>query len=78
MPNTDDEVVTSLKRSRDNVLALIEEVTSQPKPTYSIDGQKVEWAAYLKQLHESLEALEVKIENKDGPYEEHSTFYVPS
>ena len=77
MAKTDDEIIISLKKSRDNILTLIEEVTSEPKPTYSIDGQKVEWGAYLKQLQQALEDIEVQIENKDGPYEEHSTMYVP-
>lgn len=77
MAKSDDEVIISLKKSRDNILTLIEEITTDPKPSYSIDGQKVDWAQYLKQLQESLKAIEENLEDKDGLYEEHSQFYVP-
>jgi hypothetical protein len=35
---------------RAQTLALIAQITADPKPSYSIDGQKVLWAEYLEQL----------------------------
>jgi hypothetical protein len=46
MPS-DIEQITQIKTQ---TLARIAEITAEPKPTYQIDGQKVEWSDYLKQL----------------------------
>jgi hypothetical protein len=45
---TDLEQIATIKTQ---TLARIVEITAQPKPTYDIDGQKVNWETYLKQLH---------------------------
>jgi len=34
-------------------LARIAEITAEPKPTYQIDGQTVDWSDYLKQLQKT-------------------------
>jgi hypothetical protein len=44
---TDLEQIATIKSQ---TLARIVEITAQPKPTYDIDGQKVAWESYLKQL----------------------------
>jgi hypothetical protein len=31
-------------------LALLAEITANPKPSYTVDGQTVSWAEYLAQL----------------------------
>ena len=36
-------------------LAVIADITSDPKPSYSIDGQSVQWSEYLKQLRATVE-----------------------
>lgn len=45
--STDDEQLQAIKSQ---TLALIAEMTASPKPSYTIDGQRVEWADYLNQL----------------------------
>lgn len=35
-------------------LARIVEITAEPKPTYQIDGQSVEWGDYLNQLQKTI------------------------
>ena len=35
---------------RDNAIANLKTITSQPKPTYSVDGQRVEHADYVTRL----------------------------
>ncbi len=44
-----------LNTIRQQTLAIIAEVTTSPKPSYSIDGQSVEWSDYLKQLQATVE-----------------------
>ena len=34
-------------------LSLIEQVTTEPKPSYILDGQQVEWSVYLVRLRET-------------------------
>ena len=57
----DIQVTESMTRSRDNILNIIETITTNPKPTYNIDGQKVEWGAYLGQLWTALEQINLKL-----------------
>ena len=40
---------------RSQALALIAEITAQPKPTYTIDGQSVAWADYLERLQKTVD-----------------------
>ncbi|MGO8690904.1 MAG: hypothetical protein ACLQLG_14880 [Thermoguttaceae bacterium] len=46
MPN-DAEQIAKIKQQ---TLALIAQITANPKPTYDIDGQKISWGEYLGQL----------------------------
>ena len=53
--------VTTIKTIRTQILADIESITLTPKPTYTIDGQTVQWADYLTRLwqayHQAGDAL---------------------
>ena len=44
---TDAEQIAKIKQQ---TLALIAQITADPKPTYDIDGQKITWGDYLGQL----------------------------
>jgi hypothetical protein len=57
MPS-DIEQLTTIKSQ---TLALIAEITAQPKPTYSIDGQTVSWAGYLAQLRSTVRWCEEQL-----------------
>lgn len=59
----------SLQKIKENLLARIEEVTSQPKPNYNIDGQSVSWQGYLDSLFAKLEKIDQQI-NASQPFEE--------
>ena len=48
---TDAEQIAAIRRK---TLALIAEITAQPKPTYNIDGQKISWGEYLGQLQNTV------------------------
>lgn len=52
-----------------NILARITEVTSAPKPNYSIDGQTVSWQSYLDSLWRQLDYVNSQI-NASEPFEE--------
>jgi hypothetical protein len=51
MPS-DAEQIAAIKTQ---TLARIAEITAEPKPTYNIDGQMVDWADYLKQLRQTID-----------------------
>jgi hypothetical protein len=44
-----------LELIKTQTLARIAEITSQPKPTYQIDGQMVAWGDYLHQLQRTVD-----------------------
>jgi hypothetical protein len=52
-------------------LNLIEEVTTSPKPNYSVDGQSVSWQSYLDSLFDKLKKIDEQI-NAGEPFEERS------
>lgn len=43
--------------TRDQMAAILVEITADPKPSYSIDGQTVQWSAYFRMLTDKLEAI---------------------
>lgn len=65
--------IDDLTTARDNVAARIKDLTAQPKPNYSIDGQTVSWGDYLRQLLAAQQEIEAAIVAaqlaSDGPFE---------
>lgn len=53
---------------RSQTLTLMSEITSSPKPTYSIDGQSISWNAYLLRLQKIVDWCDKKLVS-DQPYE---------
>ena len=49
-------------------LALIAQITSEPKPTYNIDGQSVAWSDYLNQLRQTVDWCNEKMAGEE-PFE---------
>jgi hypothetical protein len=60
---------TTLAAIKNNILARLEEITSQPKPNYSIDGQQISWQSYFDSLMANLERINTQI-NASEPFEE--------
>lgn len=60
-----------LQAIRSQTLALIAELTANPKPTYYLDGQTVSWNAYLARLRETVDWCERKLAGQE-PFEIHS------
>lgn len=53
--------LTILQTIRNQTLALLADVTAQPKPSYSLDGQSVSWDSYLAQLRATLDWCDAKL-----------------
>ncbi len=51
------------------VAALLVEITADPKPSYSVDGESYSWNEYFGMLTDRLELLERAIQRLDGPWE---------
>lgn len=63
---TDAETLATIKS---NILALISDITSKPKPNYNIDGQSVSWQSYLDSLWSKVKEIDAQIALTE-PYEE--------
>jgi hypothetical protein len=55
---TDAEQLATIKSQ---TLALMADMTAQPKPTYQIDGQLVAWGDYLSQLQRTIDWCNEKL-----------------
>jgi hypothetical protein len=72
---TDAENVETLKRIKANLLAQIEEATLNPKPTYTIRNQTVQWQAYIDGLWMRLEKIDGLINANTGFFDIESFGY---
>lgn len=59
----------NLTTARDNVAAVLAQITASPKPTYSVEGKSVSWESYFSALVSRLEDLDRAILRLGGPYE---------
>ena len=64
MPSDAEQVATI----KTQTLARIAEITAQPKPTYDVDGQKIAWSDYLKQLRRTVDWCNAKLAGEE-PFE---------
>ena len=58
----------NLTTARAQIAERLVEVTSQPKPNYSVDGESYSWAEYMAQLQAQLEQLDKAIQRASGPF----------
>jgi len=59
---------TQIETIRSHTLAQIELLTTDPKPTYWIDGQRVHWQEHLDSLKSTVDWCDRKL-NKARPFE---------
>ena len=50
-----------LQTIRSQALASISEITANPKPSYTVDGQSVSWNAYLRRLRQTVDWCDQKL-----------------
>jgi DNA repair protein RadC len=63
--SADIQQLTAIKTQ---TLARIAEITAAPKPTYDIDGQRVAWGEYLRQLQQTVDWCNEKLAG-EAPFE---------
>jgi hypothetical protein len=68
---SDKEHIVAIKSQ---TLSLIQDITTNPKPEYSIDGQHVRWGDYLKTLQTTVDWCDGKLASED-PFEFESRGY---
>lgn len=59
----------NLTVARDNLAARLAEITANPKPDYSVDGQQISWAAYQTMIIQQMEGLEKARQIVSGAFE---------
>lgn len=62
----------SLTQAQTNLGALIAQVTANPQPNYSVDGESYSWSEYLAMLITQTENLDRAIQRAGGPFETRS------
>ena len=60
-----DDIATAI----DGVAAIIKDMTLNPKPDYSVNGQSISWGSYLDMLTRQLAALQLAQQNLAGPFQ---------
>jgi len=60
-----DDLATAITQ----IAAQIKDITADPKPTYSVNGQSVSWESYLSMLTEQLIKLQTAQQSLAGPYQ---------
>lgn len=60
-----------IKTIRTQALAVIREITVNPKPSYTLDSQRVSWESYLKQLSATVTWCDTQLASHE-PYEFHT------
>jgi len=51
------------------VCAIIKDITANPKPDYSVNGQSISWSSYLSMLTEQVSKLQQAQQSLAGPYQ---------
>ena len=54
----------------ENAKSALNDLLTNPKPTYTFEGKSVSWSEHRKQLMETIEFLEVRVQDETGPMEE--------
>lgn len=57
-----------LRAIKSQTLAMLAELTAQPKPTYYVDGQTVAWNEYLGRLQATVDWCDRKLAGEE-PFE---------
>ena len=65
----------NLAQVQSNLIAILEDMTAHPKPTYSLDGKSVSWGEYYAMIFQNLETVRRQIVFCQGPFEVRSVAY---
>lgn len=65
MPSEIDDLLAT----RANLIATLRVESASPKPSYSINGQSVDWNGYRASLMQQIESINQMIAAIEGPWE---------
>lgn len=57
----------TLQTIKTNLLTILSDLSANPKPSYSIDGQSVSWSEYFSMVSDQLDKINALI-NAENPY----------
>jgi hypothetical protein len=60
-------LLDTLTTARDQIAARMDEMTRNPKPNYSLDGESYSWESYFNMLSTQLLAVEQSMQRASGP-----------
>ncbi len=63
---TDSE---NLQTTLSNLIRVRAEASANPKPTYNINGQQVDWVGYYQFLSSEITRVQSQIADNEGPFE---------
>ncbi len=63
--------MSQIQTIKSQTLVLLAELTANPKPSYSLDGQQVSWSEYLRQLLDTVDWCDRQLRSEE-PAEVHS------
>lgn len=72
MPTDAEQLATIKSQALANLVA----ITANPKPSYDIDGQEVEWTEYQKMLQDQVAWVDGQLAAA-SPFEIHSVGFTP-
>jgi hypothetical protein len=67
--------LADIETAIDNISAIIVEITANPKPNYTVDGQTVNWGDYLDTLTTKLQSLLKTKQLLSGPFQRATRMY---
>lgn len=70
----DDAAMIGLIRQQ--TLATLAAITADPRPSYELDGQRVQWGDYLARLQQTVEWCDRQLQQSE-PFEVESRGYTP-
>ena len=65
MPSDLDNLTTI----KSQIIQRLADITANPKPSYSLDGESVSWSEYQRLLMDQLKSIREQIALEGAPYE---------
>jgi hypothetical protein len=70
--STSTDWTVNLTTARDNLSIRLAEISANPKPDYSVNGQSFSWLAYYNYLLQQIKEIDDLLVSREAPYEIHS------
>lgn len=57
--------LTQVRTIKSQTLALLADLTANPRPSYTVDGQQVAWSEYLRQLLDTVDWCDRRLRSEE-------------